>query len=415
LLLVKPDSFKAREALRAVLMKKFQEGGATSKIRMFAIKGQFEVQLRSTKDPARKAELCMKLLLDDPTNGKVRGLLAETLYGMGHKHGAAAEARMALESDGTNIQAAKVLVAAYKDIGKVKEAQAILERVSQMAPDDRDIEHLQRDLAAVQTMTQGFDNAKDFRDVLKNKQQAEELEKKQHLIQSDSDFTLVVENLKQEFAANPQDAKIPKKLGDLYFEKKKDWATARQWYQKAVQLAPQDSVLKDKVDDCQMRQYQAQVEAAQKANDPPKLKEALATSLKFKIQSFERRVTDRPTDMALRFELGTAYLAMGMVDKAIAEFQQAVKDPKRQILSLFNLGKAFHKKKLYDMADKQFAQAAEKVIAQEQKLDILYHRMVCTKEAGKKDQALQIGQQIMETDITYKDVAELVEKWRAEA
>lgn len=413
LITVKPDSMKAREALRAVIIRKFSEQGGTSRIKLMAVKGQFEVQIKTTKDVSKRLEICLNFLLQDPTNSKVRAILAETLLNQGHNNGASIEARMALENDPANVAAAKTLVAAYKATGRVKEAQAVLERISSLAKDDRDIERLQRDLAAMQTMGAGFEAGGDFRDSMKNKQQAEELEKKHHLIQSDADFNMVVENLKEELAANPTDWKNPKKLGDLYYEKKKDYATAATYYKKASQLAPQDSALRDKVDDCTLKQYEIQLDTAKKNNDP-KIKEIELAQLKFHISSFERRVTDRPTDMALRFELGKAYYKGSLTDKAIGEFQQAVKDPKRQAMSLFFLGKAFQRKKMYDMADKQYTQAIDKVISQDQRLDILYSRMICNKEAGKKDVAIQLGQQMMEIDISYKDVAELVEKWQAE-
>ncbi len=414
LILVKPDSVKAREALRAVMVRKFQEQGATSRLKMMAVKGQFAAQVNTTKDPAKKIELCTKFLLDDPTNSKVRGQLAEILLAQGYSHGASVEAKMAYEGDGANIPAAKTLVAAYKATGRVKEAQAILERVASVAKDDRDIEKLQRDLAAMQTMGAGFENAKDFRDVMKNKQQAEELEKHSHLIQSDADFDLVVKNLLEEMGANPTDWKNPKKLGDLYWEKKKDYTTAQQYYKKAAQLAPQDSTLRDKVDDCTLKQLESQLAAAKAAADP-KAKEIELAHVKFFIASYERRVADRPTDMLLRFELGKAYYKGSLTDKAIGEFQQAVKDPKRQAESLFYLGRAFQRKKMYDMAEKQYLQAIEKTLSQDRRLDMMYNRMHCLKEGAKKDAALALGEQIMEIDITYKDVAELVEKWRAGA
>jgi tetratricopeptide (TPR) repeat protein len=414
LILVKPDSLKAREALRAVMIRKFQEQGGTSRLKMMAVKGQFEIQFKTTKDTNKKIELCTGFLLDDPTNSKVRGLLADVLLSLGHNNGAAIEAKMALESDPTNLNAAKALVAAYKATGKVKEAQAVLARISSLAKEDRDIERLQRDLAAMETMDAGFEQGGDFRNSLKNKAVAEELEKKSHLIQSDADFDLVVANLKEELAANPTDAKNPKKLGDLYFEKKKDYAGAQQWYKKAAQLAPQDSTLRDKVDDCQLRMHKIQVDAAEKTGDP-KLKEYKLAELKFRISSFERRVADRPTDMLLRYELGIAYFTGSLTDKAIGEFQQAVKDPKRQADSLFYLGRSFQRKKMYDMAEKQYLQSAEKTLSQDRRLEIMYYRMLCLKESGKKDQAVAMAQQIMEIDITYKDVAELADKWQAGA
>jgi Flp pilus assembly protein TadD len=122
-----PDDAKAREALRAVMIRKFQERGATRKT---AVKGRFEVLIRTTKAPLRKAEICLKFLLDDPTNSKVRGILAETLLLLGHNNGAAVEARMALESDPSNVSAAKTLVSACKATGRAREAKAIIERLS---------------------------------------------------------------------------------------------------------------------------------------------------------------------------------------------------------------------------------------------------------------------------------------------
>ena len=389
-----------------------QETGATSKIKLIAMKGQFEVQVKSTKDPLKRIDACLNYLNDDPTNGKVRAILSEALLGLGHSNGAAAEARMALQDDPGNVLALKTMVQAFSNTGRVKEAQAALDRVAGLVKDDRDLEKLRRDLAAQQTMAAGFDAAgKDgFRSALKNADKAEELEKMSKLVQTDQDFVNAIEKLEAEMAEAPTDARLPKKIGDLYFEKKKDYASARDWYKKASQLAPQDSVLRDKVDDCDLKMWDVKVAAAHKAADP-KLNELRLSALKARIASYERRVQDRPTDMGLRYELGLAYLSGSMNDKAIAEFQQSVKDPKRKSLSQFNLGKAFQRKKMYDMADKQYVAAEADVVSQDYRLDIMYHRAKLAAEAGKLPMAIELGNKIIEIDINYKDIAQLVEKW----
>lgn len=412
ILLFAPDHEKAHEALRVTLIRKFQEQGATSKIKLIAMKGQIEVQLKATKDPQKRSEICLKFLNDDPTNAKVRAILADSLLTLGHSNGAAAEGRMALQDEPTNITALKTLVQAYRNTGKVKEAQSALDRVASLVKDDRDLERLQRDLAAMETMGKGFSqgNSTDFRKALKNADQAEELEKRTKLIQSDADFQRLVTELQDEMKQNPTDAKLPKKLGDLYFEKKKDYTAARDWYKKASQLAPQDSVLRDKVDDCDLKIWELKVAAATKANDP-KLNEIRLNHLKAHIASFERRVADRPTDMGLRFELGKAYYMGTMNDKAISEFQQSVKDPKKKSDSHFFLGKAFQKKKMFDMADKQYVLAEQDVLSQDRRLEIMYNRAKLAAEAGKTPFAIELGNKIIEIDINYKDIATLVEKW----
>ncbi len=414
ILMFSPDHAQSRKALRATVIKKFQEGGGTSRFALMAYKGKTEMSLKTTKDPAKRIEICQKHLLDDPTNNKIRTYLAEGLLTLGHTSGAAAEAEMAMEGE-SNVPAAKVLVQALTHLDKVQEAQAILQRFAGTLKEDRDLERLQRDLAARQTMKKGFEDSagkEGFRKVLKNSDQATDLERKQHLIRSDAEIQAEIDELQVEMQANPTDFKVPKKIADLYFERKKDYSQAREWYKKASQLAPQDSVLRDKMDDCNIRMYEVQVEAAKKAGDDAKVKEHILSKLKFVIQSFERRVQDRPTDMGLRFELGTAYLQVSLTDKAIAEFQQSIKDPKRKSVSHLLLGKAFQKKKLFDMADKQYEAAESGVLEQARKLDILYNRSVCNAEAGKKEKAIELGKSIMEIDISYKDIAQLVEKWQ---
>ncbi len=415
ILLLEPDNAQARKALYATLVKKFQEQGATGRITLLARRGQFEVSLKATKDPTKRIGLCQDYLSFDPQNSKARTVLAETLHGLNHNNGAAAEGEMALTSDTTNVAAAKVLVASYIQLKRVKEAQGILERIQSLIREDRDLEKLQRDLAALQTMKQGFEDVsgkEGYRKVIKDSDQADDYEKEKRLIQTEADLLAAVEKLETEMGENPTDARLPKRIGDLHYDKKKDYKAAQEWYRKAAALAPQDSVLRDKVDDCTLRLLEAAREAVPRT-DPAKLKEADASLLRFKIQTFERRVHDRPTDMGLRYELGRAFYGAGpsFLDKAIGEFQQSVRDPKKKSDSHLYLGMSFQRKKMYDMAEKQYVHAEEGVLSDERKRMILYNRAVCNAEAGNLEQAIQLGKQIMESDISYRDISQLVDKW----
>ena len=66
---------------------------------------------------------------------------------------------------------------------------------------------------------------------------------------------------------------------------------------------------------------------------------------------------------------------------------------------------------MFDMAEKQYLLAEEGVLSQEIRLDIMYHRAKCFAEAGKLPQAIEMGNKIVEIDINFRDIAELVEKW----
>ncbi len=414
ILFLDPNHGQARKALRATILRKFQDQGAPGKIKLFGLRGKFEAQIRTTKDPKKKSEICQKFLNEDPSNSKIRTILAESLNSQGFSEGGAVEGEFALESDPKNVTAAKVLTECLIKLKRPKEAQQILQKAQAVSKDDRDIEKLQRDLAAMLTMQAGFEEAKDYREVIKDKDGAARLEAQQHLIQNEDQLKAVISDLEEQLSQNPTDARIPKKIADLIFEKRKDYKEAQQWYRKASQLAPHDSVLRDKIDDCDIRVHDVQVERAAKANDP-KLREYRAARLKFKIASFERRVKDRPTDMSLRFELGTSYYEAGpnFLDRAVAEFQQSVKDPRKKPDSHFYLGRSFQKKKLYDMADKQYEQAEEAVLAQGKKLMIAYNRALCCAEAGNFPKAIDLGKRIMEVDISYKDIATLLPEWQS--
>jgi tetratricopeptide (TPR) repeat protein len=416
---VEPDNEKARKSLYATCLQKNKETGGSGRIRGAIMQGKVSMELAAAKNNVpKKIDIAQKYLCDDPMNSKVRTVLAEALKSQGHWSGCAAESELAVQADPKNIAAAKMLVESLVHLDRVTDAQKLLDKIIVFAQDDRDLMKLQRDLAAKMTMSKGFeDSSKEggFRSALKDSDRANELERAGHLVVTEADLIAVVERLQADLDAAPTDARIPKKIGDLYYEKKKDYAEAREWYRRASKLAPQDSVLRDKVDDCSLRIFDDEIEAAAKGSDP-KLAELKVARVKFFVQSYQRRVADRPTDMGLRFELGKGYYVAGENDKAIHEFQQAVKDPKRKRESHIYLGMAFQKKRLFDMADTQYAKAEEEaggVLSQATLLSIWYNRALCNREAGKTAEAIAIGKKIMEQDISYRDISALVEKWGA--
>ena len=58
-----------------------------------------------------------------------------------------------------------------------------------------------------------------------------------------------------------------------------------------------------------------------------------------------------------------------------------------------------------------YVSAEADVVSQDYRLDIMYHRAKLAAEAGKIAVAIELGNKIIEIDINYKDIAQLVEKW----
>jgi len=196
ILVLEPNHVNARKALRAAIVKKYQELGGPGRLTLMTKSAAVNAQIAMNKNkPERLIEVCQNFVVEDPNSSKVRGVLAGALMELGHFDAAATEAEMALESDAHNIGAAKVLVYCYQKLGKIKEAQDVLERVAKHAPEDRDLEKMQRDLAAQATMQRGFEDTKEkgFTSVIRDAKTAGELERSGHLIKSDADLREQIE------------------------------------------------------------------------------------------------------------------------------------------------------------------------------------------------------------------------------
>ncbi len=410
-----PNCEKAHEGLFSACFTKVKELGGKGRLSQMAGNKMLQAQLMTMKNnPDKRIDTTIRFLMDDPNNSFARGVLAAAYLEKGHAIAAAIEAQIAYRIDPKNVEAAKTMVGGLTRQGKVTEAQEILAKVAAIAGDDRDIEKLQRDLAAQQS-TGAFSNTGDYREGLKNKEKSKQLEKNTQLIKTEEDFKEFMAFQEGELATTPDDYRIPQKIGQVIFDYKKDYKTAREWFSKASALAPQDSMLRDKLEDCDLRLLDQQVDAAEKSGSA-NLVELKINRVKAIIASFQRRVADRPTDMGLRYQLGKAYYMGGQQDKAMAEFQQSSKDPKQKVMSHYYLGITFSKKKMFDLADGQFAKSEEAgggVLAQNLLLDIWYNRAKVCWEAGKKEKAKEYGSKIMEVDIGYKDISTLMEQWTA--
>lgn len=411
---------EAHRNLAMSAQKRLQAAGGIGKLKAQMLQAKTSTVLAATKDLTKRIDACLGHLIDDPNNEKIRLDLATALAAAKAVDGAILEAGIAAEINPKSADALKalgVLLGKRGNHDDIMRAQTCLEQASKLNPNDRELGKALRDLAARATMSKsGIDKAKDFRDVIKDKDKAADLERRGQMIKTDDQFTAEVDAVKKEMAENPKDARYPKKIGDLHFDIKKDYETAAQWYQKAVEVNPMDSMLKDKVEDCKTRQLEAQVARLHAAKDP-KEKQARIELIKFELACCERRVKDRPTDPNAKFEYGKRLMKAGpnFVDKAAQQFQAAVKDPKLKIDAHVFLGMCFQQKQMYDLADQQY-ELAEKggFVAPERQQAIWYQRAKCKYESGAVDGAIELGKRIMAEDIGYKDISELVSKWTKE-
>lgn len=415
-----PDHEKAHRGLAVCATKKVQASGGTSRFKTTVLMTKTLGQLKmSGKNPTKKIDMCLAHLVDDPNNVRIRLELANSLYDIRAFKGGAAEAQLCTELDPRNAEAFKILGLCKKEDKDITGAQEAFQKCLSINPSDRDAGKHLRDLAALESMKgSNIEKAKSFRDTLKSQDNAKDLEAASHLLSTDEDVDREIQKTVKELEENPSDFRLLRRLGDIYADKKKDFDTAAQWYQKAGEASPQDSTLRDKVDEMKIKTIDRAILAATKASDAAKLTELKVGKLKFEMQSYERRIKDRPTDLSVKFELGKRYILAGVnfADRAIAEFQLAVKDPKCKMESHIYLALAFQKKKMFDLARDQYEKAQTSgFVPPDKQMFIWYNQAHCYYEAGDKPKAVETLKRILTEDISYKDASTLVDKWTAES
>lgn len=407
-----PNEYDARKKLRQVLHRKYKEQGSPGGLSARIVQSKSLFALGLARKPEAKMEVAQKHLIQDPENAKMRTELARALWELGHKNGAMAEAEIACELDPSNVEAAKILGQAYLAARRISDAAAALERAKKAAPHDRELARLLKDLMANATLAQGFEKADaDYRQVLKDRAQSDQLELAQHVVLEESQVDSMLADLERRHAAQPGDANVVRKIAEILFEHKRDYLRAREWYQKLAAMHSFDTSLKDRVEDCEIKSMEVRIaQARSRGEDTTALREE---KLRLEIQAYQRRVRDRPTDPGLRFELGRRYYEAGNWDEAISQFQASVKDPRRKCDSHTLLGACFQRKGLYDLAEDQYRRAESVSVTDAQKLQIWYFWARCSEEANKKSEAFELYKRIAERDYGFRDVAQRLQQMRA--
>ena len=119
----------------------------------------------------------------------------------------------------------------------------------------------------------------------------------------------------------------------------------------------------------------------------------------------QERAEKYPSDLLIRFELGQLYFQAGKISEAIQELQKAQNNPNRRIQALTCLGQCFARRNMNDLAAKTLEKAlAEKVVFDDEKMEIIYALGGVLEKMGKTEEAIEQFKQIYEVDAAFKDV-----------
>lgn len=283
------------------------------------------------------------------------------------------------------IEVLKKLGYHYHKLNQLDRARAYYEKAFAIAPMDYEARKGLQDLAAIGTMSKGWEDTGTYRGKILDEQHADTLEKEGRIVRSTEDTLQLIKQL----LAQPETIPTIKKLAELY--------TSISEYDNALQVYE-----KIKTPDPDTRKEIFNIRML-KLKDNPEEKKQLV------LEDTEARVRDFPTYLPLRYEMGTVYLDRGLIDKAIGEFQLSVKDPKYRILSLNKLGLCFYKKGLFDLAINQFQKASGELHEwDELKKEIVYNLGAVYEAMGEKQKATTEYKKIYEQDIHFRDITKKI-------
>lgn len=384
------------------------------------------------KDPLGAILVAEEILEKDPHNMAANGLLrdAASAAGMVETAGFALETMRDANPKDTKIL--HELARHYSANGRLDDAIKVYNQISSINPADMEAIKGGKDAAARSTMkTGGWETAKDYRDVLKSKDEAVSLEQASRVVKSED---MINQQLIEQYALyeqNPEDLNVVRKIASLN-EQKEDLSEALVYYRWAVEITKGgDPNLVRKVNDLTLKDIDHQINARETwlreqadLNGEPVDDDTQANIAEYeeqvnayKLQKAEmlidvarKRVERNPTDLNFRYELGEQLVNIGQYSEAIVELQKARLSPNLGVKSMKLLGRCFEAKNIYNLAVKQYEDARAKLQNMDAlKKDVTYSLGLAYQKMGAKEKYLACMTEIYEVDSSYSDVAARVE------
>jgi tetratricopeptide (TPR) repeat protein len=418
-----PLYLEGRQVLRAIEIKKYKAMGALAKqMASMRLSGGL-MKLTSTKrTPHEQLIHSEEILAQDPYNAKANAMLGDAGVELGYPEFKCFAYETLSEGKPNDKGILNTLADAYKDAKEYTKAINTCEKILAIDPRDGDALSKLKDVTAANASKVGkWETATDYRDILKSKTEAEQLEQEAKVVKSADAIEDQIKLNFQRHEAEPTNPNHSKAIAQLFIQKN-DYASAIPWYEHSFEAGGKiDSSLEKTIGDLKLKKVelelqelrnnlaeqtepeaQAQVQAAieAKENELNEVRLFLA----------EARVRAQPNEGQFRYDLGEALFKIGQYKRATEELQQSLKQPSVRYQALNMLGLAFMKRGMLDFAINRLSLAeSELAVMDEVKKEITYNLGLAYEAAKQPEKGLDQWKKIYEVDMTYRDVAERVE------
>ncbi len=416
----------ARQLLRrAELMQAGNAGKGFLKRLSTASISVMKAQGLLKKDPKAAIVAAEEILEKEPSNQAANFLLRDAALAAGLPETAGFALETLRDAYPKEPKILHELARLYSSQGEAEKAVEIYDRLLELNASDLDAVKSGKDASARASMRQGgWEEAKHYRDVLKNKDLAVSLEQQSRLTKSDEMIDQQLAELSARYDAEPENLDVARKIAGLY-EQREDFVNALTWFAYAHALTQNtDHGILGKVNELRLKVLEVETRmteawlAEHAATATPQdviaaeaaLAEQRTRRAELLIGDARDRVERNPTDLQFRFELGEQLMAAGRHGDAIQELQKARQSASLGVRAGALLAQCYEAKGLPDLARKQYEEAAAKLQSMDGlKKEILYSLALLHARNGDQGAYLASLKQIYEEDYAFRDVAARVE------
>ncbi len=297
------------------------------------------------------------------------------------------------------------------DDAQLETALNLMRELEKAKPDHTDAGKTVKNWEAYKSMRfrqkQSQGKASDYTAQVNDTSMARRQEVMNRMIRTTADADEVVRFLDEDLKTNPDDKALWIKRGDTQARVGRT-AEARENFQRAAQIDPNDFVVIMKLGDIRIADAEVKLRAA------PEDQAAKQALIQVRMEEYRLRVERQPTDMSHRYSLGNTLLSLGQIEAAASEFQRTVADPRYRQASHKFLGYCFGKKNLLDLAAQHYNASLALCVDElgDEAKQIRFALARVFEESGKKDQAIIQFEKLVSIDLGYKDAADRLNKLR---
>ncbi len=417
-----PGFLAGRDALRRAAVKK--AGASTGMFKKFVSSAGSSPALAKAKfllenQPLDALFIAEQVIAGDPRNNLAHDIFSKAAVALDFPRSAILSLEAMRQDSPADKEVSIRLSEAYTAIGQNDKAESVFAALLKQYPNDPHLNEMAKNISAKRTLNEGgYENIADgkgsFRDILKDKGEANRLEQESRITKDAAQSQSLIEQYVARLATEPGNLKLLKNIAELYAQQK-DYYRAIEYYHKIEEIpGAMDGTLEQTRNDLIVRRYNQVIEQLDPAvENYEEQKAALAAERDaFILNDCRARVDKYPTDLAIRFDLGLLYFNLGRITEAIPEFQKAENNPNKRLQAMLYSARCFASRNMNDMAARKLQNALkEKPGFDEERKELLYTLGVLLEKMGKKEEAMDQFKQIAEVDFGFKDVAARVDAY----